>query len=124
MKPATVRFKSGYWGQNRPVPVLAGFDPPVAETILNCVGNPTAYSVVNTNAAERPMDLAEEFRRHAEDCRRTARTTLSLEDRAAWNRMAERWLLCAQKAESETTAARAVDHTRYRKSRAIGRSAA
>jgi hypothetical protein len=69
------------------------------------------------------MDPAEEFRRHAEECRRTARTVLGLEDRAAWNRMAERWLVCAQKAEREITAARAVDHTRHRKSRMLGSNA-
>jgi hypothetical protein len=70
------------------------------------------------------MEPAEEFRSHADECRRMARSTVNLGDRAAWNRMAERWLVCAQKAESETTAARAVDHTRYRKSRIIGRNAA
>jgi hypothetical protein len=66
------------------------------------------------------MDLAQEFRRHAEVCRRMARTMLGLEDRAAWNRMAERWLLCAQKAESETAAA----VNRHRKPTTIGRNAA
>ena len=66
------------------------------------------------------MDLAQEFRRHAEECRRMARTTPGLEDRAGWNRMAERWLLCAQKAESETAAA----INRHRKPTTVGRNAA
>ncbi len=65
------------------------------------------------------MDPAEEFRRHADDCRTMARSTVNLEDRAAWNRMAERWLRCAEQTESETTAARI-----HRKSRAVGRHAA
>ena len=66
------------------------------------------------------MDPAEEFRRHADECRTMARSTVNLEDRAAWNRMAERWLLCAQKAESETAAA----INRHRKPTALGRNAA
>jgi hypothetical protein len=56
------------------------------------------------------MDPAQEFRKHAEECRRMARMTRVLEDRAAWNRMAERWLLCAQQVENE--AARILDRQR------------
>ena len=45
------------------------------------------------------MDPIETFRRHADDCRSMARMASSPESRATWNQMAERWLLCARKAE-------------------------
>ncbi len=58
------------------------------------------------------MDFAREFRAHAEDCRRMAQTIASEEDREIWNRMAERWLVCAKLAEWEETV---LDATRERR---------
>lgn len=46
-------------------------------------------------------NAAEEFRRHADECRRMARNTLVSESKATWNGMAERWLHCAEKAEAQ-----------------------
>jgi hypothetical protein len=51
------------------------------------------------------MDPAAEFRRHAEECRRMARSTAGLEDRATWNQLAERWLACAAQFENRMKAA-------------------
>jgi len=45
------------------------------------------------------MDPVAEFRRHADECRKMARATANLEDRASWNQMAERWLACAKEFE-------------------------
>ena len=42
------------------------------------------------------MDLAQEYRKHAEDCRRAARGTRDLESKAQWNALAERWSRCAE----------------------------
>jgi len=53
------------------------------------------------------MDPAAEFRRHAEECRRMARSTADLEDRASWNQLAERWLACASQFEDRMKAAQA-----------------
>jgi hypothetical protein len=47
---------------------------------------------------------AQEFRAHAEECRRMAESTRSKEDWRVWNEMAERWLLCARLADEEYTA--------------------
>ena len=46
------------------------------------------------------MDPAEEFRRHATECRRMAEQTANA-DRAIWNRMAERWLRCAERVQPQ-----------------------
>jgi hypothetical protein len=70
------------------------------------------------------MDPATEFRRHADECRRMARGTVGVADRAAWTAMAERWARCADVADSETTAAQtfaSARRVRYRQSRIRGR---
>ncbi len=51
------------------------------------------------------MNPPEEFRKHAEDCRRMAKSSRNDEDMAAWNRMAERWILCAELAENQLSTA-------------------
>ena len=62
------------------------------------------------------MDPEAEFRRHAEECRRMARATVNLDDRALWSRMAERWLGCADRAERERSAAQTINRSpRHRK---------
>ncbi len=45
------------------------------------------------------MNPSDEFRRHAAECRRIARSTREQEDKEAWSRMADRWLVCAENAE-------------------------
>ena len=42
------------------------------------------------------MVPAEEFRRHAVECKNMAAFTHDPQSRATWNRMAERWLQCAE----------------------------
>jgi hypothetical protein len=52
------------------------------------------------------MDPIEEFRRHAEECRRMARVASGAQSRDAWNSMAERWLRCAAEFEKAKGAAK------------------
>jgi hypothetical protein len=49
-----------------------------------------------------------EFRRHADECRKMARSTAGVELRAVWQDMAVRWGRCADLADSETVAAHTV----------------
>lgn len=44
------------------------------------------------------MDIITEFQKHADECRRMARSTRDFETKVVWNRMAERWqsLLAAE----------------------------
>jgi hypothetical protein len=70
------------------------------------------------------MNLATEFRRHADECFRIAKATRDLEERAGWNRMGERWLRCAAQAEQEDAAAQSMAAARklkYRTQRVVGR---
>ena len=45
------------------------------------------------------MDTPAEFRKHAADCKMMAKVSSDPETKAAWKRMAERWLVCAKWAE-------------------------
>src|SRR5215510_8286346 len=56
------------------------------------------------NQGSETMDPVAEFRRHADECRRMARGTANLEDKASWNQMAERWLACANQFETRAKA--------------------
>ena len=47
------------------------------------------------------MDTSAEFRKHAADCETMARVSRDRETKAAWKRMAERWVLCAKLAEDQ-----------------------
>jgi hypothetical protein len=49
------------------------------------------------------MDLLDEFRRHAGECRNMAKQARTSSDREIWQSMAVRWVPCAE--ESETVAA-------------------
>jgi hypothetical protein len=72
------------------------------------------------------MSPAEEFRRHADECRKIAKSTVGLEEKTAWNRIADRWLRCAEQAEREDAAANTMTRARtirYR-ARRFGQSAA
>jgi hypothetical protein len=46
------------------------------------------------------VNPAEEFRRHAGECRRMACDTPDLESKAAWDRLADRWVRCAELEEA------------------------
>jgi hypothetical protein len=47
------------------------------------------------------MDTPTEFRKHAADCETMAKVSSDHETKAAWKRMAERWLICARLAEDQ-----------------------
>ena len=47
------------------------------------------------------MDAAAKFRKYAADCNRMAKVSDDPETQGLWERMAERWLLCAKLAKEE-----------------------
>jgi hypothetical protein len=51
-----------------------------------------------------PLNPADEFLKHAAECKRMAKYAHDSDDKAAWTRMAERWQRCAEWFESETAA--------------------
>lgn len=51
------------------------------------------------------MNPIDEFLRHAGDCEQMAKFTRDPASKATWNRMAERWLQCAERFKSESLAA-------------------
>jgi len=48
------------------------------------------------------MHPREEFLKHAADCQQMAKFTRDAESRATWNRMAERWIDCAERFKRES----------------------
>jgi hypothetical protein len=48
----------------------------------------------------------EEFLKYAADCKQMAKFTRDPVSKATWSRMAERWLLCAELAKSQSSTAR------------------
>jgi hypothetical protein len=50
------------------------------------------------------MNPCEEFLKHAADCQQMAKFTRDPESRATWNRMAQRWIDCAERFKIETQA--------------------
>jgi len=52
------------------------------------------------------MNPSEEFLRHAADCQRMAKFTRDRASRETWNRMAERWVRCAEVFKSQRAAAK------------------
>jgi hypothetical protein len=50
------------------------------------------------------MNPSEEFLRHAADCQQMAKFTRDPASRETWNRMAERWLTCAERFNTESAA--------------------
>jgi hypothetical protein len=42
------------------------------------------------------VNPSEQFRRHAAECREMARATRDKDSRLEWNRLAERWMRCAE----------------------------
>jgi hypothetical protein len=65
------------------------------------------------------MDPVEEFRRHANECRRTARLTKDRADRALWELLAERWERCVETAQSTIAAAASASHKRTHQTRPL-----
>ena len=47
------------------------------------------------------MNAVEEFRRHAGECLQMARVTRDRDGKVTWNKLAERWVRCAELAESQ-----------------------
>jgi hypothetical protein len=66
---------------------------------------------------------AEEFRRHALECRSMARDTSDRESKATWNRLADRWVRCAELEEGRPTPQRRVPRYRQPDERRIYRHA-
>ena len=52
-----------------------------------------------------PMNPPEEFLKHAAECELMAKFTRDPKNKAAWSRMAERWLRCAELFTSQSLAA-------------------
>jgi hypothetical protein len=53
------------------------------------------------------MNPPDEFLKHAADCQQMAKLTRDPQSRATWNRMAERWMDCAERFKRSYAAARA-----------------
>jgi len=51
------------------------------------------------------MNPSDEFLRHAADCQQMAKFSRDPASRDTWNRMAERWLHCAERFNNEIAAA-------------------
>jgi hypothetical protein len=49
------------------------------------------------------MIASDEFRRHAAECKRMARTTIDRDSRATWKSLADRWITAAELAERAET---------------------
>jgi len=64
-------------------------------------GTKPAISQLNDFDQEIGMDTPAEFRKHAADCETMAKVSRDPETKAAWKRMAERWLVCAKWAEDQ-----------------------
>ena len=48
----------------------------------------------------------DEFLKHAAECQQMAKTTRNPASKETWNRMAERWLQCAERAKSQSVTTR------------------
>ena len=51
-----------------------------------------------------PMNPTDQFLKHAAECHQMAKATRNPASKATWNRMAERWLQCAERAKSQRVA--------------------
>ena len=50
------------------------------------------------------IDPADQFLKQAAECQQMARATRNPASKATWNRMAERWLQCAERAKNQKVA--------------------
>jgi len=64
------------------------------------------------------MHLCEELQKHADDCRRTAKTTKDPVARATWNAMAERWAKAAATHSQTEQQVEAARRARFRRNSA------
>jgi hypothetical protein len=53
-----------------------------------------------------PINPPDEFLKHAAECQQMAKTTRNPASKETWNRMAERWLQCAERAKSQSATTR------------------
>jgi hypothetical protein len=61
------------------------------------------------------MNPSDEFLRHAADCQQMAKFTRDPSSKATWNRMAERWLDCAERVTSQSEAIKRNPAKRHRR---------
>jgi hypothetical protein len=61
------------------------------------------------------MNPSEEFLRHAADCEQMAKFTRDPQSKATWQRMAQRWLTCAERFKNESLAAQNAPPKRTRR---------
>jgi hypothetical protein len=61
------------------------------------------------------MNPSEEFLRHAADCVQMAKFTRDPQSRATWQRMAQRWVSCAERFKNESLAAQKAPPKRQRR---------
>jgi len=54
-----------------------------------------------------PINPADEFLKHAAECQQMAKATRNPASKATWNRMAVRWLQCAERAKNQKVVTRA-----------------
>ena len=52
------------------------------------------------------INPSDEFMKQAAECQRMAKATRNPANKATWNRMAERWLQCAERAKNQTITTR------------------
>jgi hypothetical protein len=81
--------------------VLVGALRAVVMDGIDGQGTKSAVSQLKAIDREIGMDTPAEFRKHAADCEIMARVSRDPETKAAWKRMAERWVLCANLAEDK-----------------------
>ena len=65
------------------------------------------------------MQPSKEFRNYAVDCQGMAELSKDAESKTLWMRMAERWTVCADRAEEEEHFAREKEHRRRPTSSAL-----
>jgi hypothetical protein len=68
------------------------------------------------------MDTVAEYRKHAASCAQMARATRDPDSKAVWNRMSERWLVCAKLEDDRAAAARRHAHNQKRHRAALHHS--
>ena len=89
-------FRSGVMGQDFSVADRTGQELPIPFDVLN-----VAYP---THGGGWPMTPSEQFLRFAAECESMAKFTHDRENKPVWHRSAERWIRCAELAESQSVA--------------------
>jgi hypothetical protein len=65
------------------------------------------------------MDLVDEFRKHADECREAARASKDATGRAEWQQLAGRWERCLEAAKAATAAEKNVHVSRRNSANAL-----